>query len=417
MSHRGSDIQTPAFDRIASEGVSFARSYVQPLCTPTRAALLTGRMPVRFGLQYRPLRPWDNHGLPQSEELLSEVLQNAGYTTACVGKWHLGHGKPEHHPLSRGFDSFYGLITGAHDYFSHQRGTALDWQRDGQPLIEEGYSTDLLGDEAARIILEHTSQTKPLFLYLPFNAPHTPLQAPDELVAKYAKQHGERRAVYMAMVESMDSAINKVLSALDESGQSENTIVLFLNDNGGARIEGASNKPLRGGKGSALEGGIRVPALMRWPNQIDSGIQSQQLITAQDWMPTLLASAGIASATDFDGINLLENIKGNQSPIVRNNLFFGTISEKGWYLALIDDDYKYIRRTLHSGKQTEKLYQLSSDPSEQLDLSQQQPQQVERLRKLALKWHALSPNGIPEMVTEAPVGWELPSDWSEASRP
>ena len=417
MSHRGSDIPTPALDRLAREGVSLSRNYVQPLCTPTRASLMTGRVPIRFGLQYRPLRPWDQHGMPAGEILLSEVLQDAGYKTACVGKWHLGHGSPEQHPINSGFDSFYGLITGAHDYFSHERGGSLDWQRDGVPLHEEGYTTDLLGAEAARFIRRQRPDGQPFFLYLPFNAPHTPLQAPQEMVHNYREKFGERRATYMAMVESMDIAIGGVLTALDESGCTKNTIVLFVNDNGGARIEGASNRPLRGGKGSALEGGIRVPALLRWPQSIGAGTTSSQLVSVQDWMPTLLTAVGVGCDAEFDGRDVLPGLTGSADNEIQRDLFFGSISEKGWYLALINGKYKYLRRILGAGKLTEKLFDVELDPAEKNDLALQMPELLEQMRGRALEWHALSPAGNPVMVTEAPDGWSVPADWSEASRP
>lgn len=406
-----SEIRTPSLDRLAREGVSLSRNYVQPLCTPTRASLLTGRVPVRFGLQYRPLRPWDTHGLPTDELLLPEILQQAGYRTACVGKWHLGHGQSRHHPNKRGFDSFYGLITGAHDYYTHERGGALDWQRDGASLSEEGYTTELLGNEAVRFVQEQANSKRPFFLYVPFNAPHTPLQAPPDLIGHYSERNSERRATFMAMVESMDAAIGQVLVALDDTGEAENTIVLFLNDNGGARMEGASNKPLRGGKGSAFEGGIRVPALVRWPDKFPSDFSTNQVVSVQDWMPSILSACNLPIPDNLDGQNIFPALESSAS-VTRSDLFFGTISEKGWYLALIDGDYKYLRRVLPDGRKAEKLFHVANDPAEEQDLSKLEPNKFETMKLRALAWHALDPNGDPVMVTGAPDGWTVPEDWA-----
>ncbi|HJM39714.1 MAG TPA: arylsulfatase [Planctomycetota bacterium] len=406
-----SEIRTPSLDRLAAEGIRLNRNYVQPLCTPTRASLLTGRVPIRFGLQYRPLRPWDTHGLSTDELLLPEILQEVGYRTACIGKWHLGHGQAKHHPNNRGFDSFYGLITGAHNYFTHERGGALDWQRDGTSLKEEGYSTDLLGAEAERFVRAQADSERPFFLFVPFNAPHSPLLAPPDLIAHYSEGNSERRATYMAMVEAMDSAMGRVLAALDETGVSKNTIVLFLNDNGGARIEGASNKPLRGGKGSSFEGGIRVPAIARWPNKFPAGATTEQVVSAQDWMPSLLTSCGLPIPDNLDGQNIFPSLSGNNI-LPRKDLFFGTISEKGWYLALLDGDDKYLRRVLPDGRKAEKLFNVANDPEEEKDLSKLEPEKFEAMKARALAWHALDPNGDPVMVTDAPDGWTVPEDWA-----
>ncbi|MCH2111559.1 MAG: sulfatase-like hydrolase/transferase, partial [Planctomycetes bacterium] len=416
LGFRGSPAQTPHLDRLSEEGALLNRCYAQPLCTPTRVALLTGNMPVRYGLQYRPLRPWDRHGLPKSASLLPEKLQAAGYQTALIGKWHLGHGAPEHHPLRRGFDSFYGMMTGAHDYWTHERGGALDWQRNGSSLHEEGYSTTLLGLEAERFVRRAGERSQPWFLYLAFNAPHTPLQAPQERVDRLTGIVGERRATYLAMVEEMDAALGRVLSALDETKQTKETLVVFLNDNGGARIEGATNKPLRGGKGTAFEGGIRVPGMVRWPNSIPAG-NHEQLIHPTDWTPTLLTAAGATvSADEFDGENLLEALQTNH-PVSKSNQFFGTISEYGWFLAIIDGETKYVRRTLNDGRSFERLFDLSTDLGEDNDLSKEQPDTLARLATLADAWHALSPSGDPFMISEAPEGWTPPTDWADASRP
>ncbi|MBM3745567.1 MAG: arylsulfatase, partial [Acidobacteria bacterium] len=223
----GSEIRTPNLDRLATQGVRFERFYSYPLCSPTRSALMTGRSPMRLGVAYSVIRPWSSYGVPLEEHFMPQSFQAAGYSTAMTGKWHLGHARAGFMPNARGFDHAYGHVNGAIDYYTHIRDGGLDWHRNGRSVREEGYATDLLAGEAARII-ENRDRNRPLFLYLPFNAPHTPLQAPQPLLDKYASIADPRRRTFAAMVDSLDQGVGRVLAALDKSGMADNTMVLFF---------------------------------------------------------------------------------------------------------------------------------------------------------------------------------------------
>ncbi|MBT3868223.1 MAG: sulfatase-like hydrolase/transferase, partial [Gammaproteobacteria bacterium] len=283
VGYHGGDIETPSLDRLAAEGIQLDRFYTTPICSPTRAALMTGRNPMRLGIAYGVILPWDNIGVHPDERFLPEAFLDAGYQTAMVGKWHLGHAQQSYHPNERGFEHFYGHLhteVGYYPPFANKGGR--DFQQNGVTINDDGYETFLLADEASRYIRER-DPGKPFFLYLPFLAPHTPLDAPKELQDKYKdintdlaparsqQTDGTRRMaklmlresarpMYAAVVDAMDQSIGKVLDTLDDEEITDNTIVLFMSDNGGAAysIGGADNAPLRGGKGEVFEGGIRV---------------------------------------------------------------------------------------------------------------------------------------------------------------
>jgi len=267
VGYHGSEIRTPRLDSLAREGVEFDRFYVCPICTPTRAGLMTGRYPHRFGLRDTVIPPWRDYGLSTDEACLPELLAEAGYKRrACIGKWHLGHSRRAYHPLSRGFTSFYGHYNGALDYFTHLREGELDWHRGFEASRDEGYSTTLLADEAVRFI-EASDDAAPFLLYLPFNAPHAPLQAEPTALAEYGATNkpgrDAQRPTFSAMVTSLDTAIGRVLDSLEERGFTDNTLVWFFSDNGGEVKQGGNNKPLRGAKHTVWEGGVRVPAIVR----------------------------------------------------------------------------------------------------------------------------------------------------------
>ena len=230
----GGKTPTPHIDRIAREGLELARCYAFPFCSPTRSALLTGRMPIRYGMVFTVIRPWSPHGLPVEEHLLPETLKSLGYQTACIGKWHLGHAHRRLLPNARGFDHFYGHVNADVDYFSHRHMAGLDWQRNGVSVDEEGYSTALLAKEAVNWIRQR-DRTRPFFLYLPFNAVHTPLSAPDEVMVKYRQLPNARLRVLAGAIDAMDAAVGQVLDVLDSEGLAKDTVVLFLSDNGGSQ--------------------------------------------------------------------------------------------------------------------------------------------------------------------------------------
>ena len=230
----GSDIKTPNLDRLAETGAKLEQFYAQPMCTPTRAALLTGRYPMRYGLQTLVILPDQTYGLPTSERLLPQVLKEAGYTTALVGKWHLGHAKREYWPRQRGFDYHYGPLIGEIDHFTHEMHGQKDWYRNNRPLKETGYVTTLLGQDAVRYIGRHDPKN-PLFMYLAFTAPHTPYQAPQPYLDRYKTISDPARRAYAAMITAMDDQIGEVVKALEARGMRENTIIVFHSDNGGVR--------------------------------------------------------------------------------------------------------------------------------------------------------------------------------------
>ncbi len=312
----GKEIKTPNLDTLAAAGARLDQFYVQPLCSPTRASLMTGRYPMRYGLQVGVLRPWEKRGLPLEERMLPKVLKEAGYTTAIVGKWHLGQAERAYLPTSRGFDHQYGHYSGAIDYFTHDRDGGFDWHRDDRVCRDEGYSTHLIAREAERLLREQPAD-KPFFLYVPFNAVHAPHQVPDEYTAPYAGLPEPRRT-YAGMVAAMDEAIGQILAALDARGFRTNTLIFFSSDNGGpnpGRV--TSNGPLRAGKGTVYEGGTRVCACVAWPGHIKPGTVIAQPFHMVDWYPTLLklAGASLDQKLPLDGRDILPVLtQGKASP-------------------------------------------------------------------------------------------------------
>lgn len=451
VGYHGAPIETPHIDALAREGVELDRFYSQPICTPTRAALLTGRSPLRSGLVFGVIREWDYFGLPAGERLLSETLREAGYQTAIVGKWHLGHAHEGHTPNRRGFDHYYGHLLGDIDYYTHSRYGGIDWQRNGETLHEEGYSTDLLGAEAARVIANRDPK-KPLFLYVPFNAPHSPMQAPKALIERYSKLSSEPnlrahaefiegvadrlgisaeaaagivdppgdapRAVFAAMVHSLDLAIGRVLGALDEAGIADDTLVLFMSDNGGHVSLGSSNAPLRGEKSTVFEGGIRVPAAVRWPRGLRGERKVVQAIAAQDVFPTLLAAAGVevGSASTLDGVDRWPQIRG-AAPVAPGEIFFGVNGVAGRQEALRFDRWKLVRSLGFEGDPTTVLlFDVERDPLEQSDRASEEPELVVDLQARLDRWLALYPPGGAQGVHWPHPGWMAPADYNAAIR-
>ena len=349
---------TPNLDRLAKEGTELGRFYAYPVCSPTRAALLTGQMPRRFGI-VNPLNGQDR-GVPAGEVTLPSVLHDAGYTTALVGKWHLGTASS---PQKAGFDHFYGFLSASTDYFKHTaKNGRLDWQRDGKSVEEEGYSTYLLADEAVRQIKARDAK-KPFYIQLCFNAPHDPLAAPAELV--------EKRGLYKAVVEAMDIGIGRVLDAIDAEKLRENTLVVFLSDNGAGGAEGGSNAPMRGGKGSVYEGGIHVPAVVRWTGKIAAGAHLAQPMCVQDLLPTLaeVAGAKIPEAAKLDGASQWAAISSGK--VVEREPFVIASFDNAVY----DGAWKLI---MFEGA-TRALFNLAIDPSERNDVAKDNPEIVARL--------------------------------------
>ena len=306
------DIDTPNIDRIAEEGIKFNNGYVaHASCAPSRARLMTGRYPARFGFESNisTTQHDPNHGLPTSETIFPRFLQDAGYRTGMVGKWHLG-GATDFHPLNRGFDYFFGFLAGGHRYFDNEI-DILDDDLYASPLLEnrgvgefDGYLTDVLTNKAIEFINEDSDE--PYFLYLSYNAPHTPLRAPSRLVQQYDHIDDEDRRTYLAMVHSLDENVGRLLDELEALEQRENTMVFFTNDNGGP-LEHTSNYPLKGGKGNFDEGGLRVPFAASWPARWPQGVTYDPMIITMDISATVLAAANAQPShpdRPLDGIDL-----------------------------------------------------------------------------------------------------------------
>lgn len=436
VSFRGGNIPTPNIDRIASEGVVLDRFYTCPVCSPTRAGLMTGRYPIRFGMQRAVCRPFLEVGVPAAEETLPEMLGRAGYRhRGAVGKWHIGHAFRRFHPLNQGFGFFVGHFNGNIDYYTHHREGELDWHRGFEPNFDEGYSTDLIADEAVGFINRNAGEG-PFFLFVPFNAPHTPLQVPDKWLPAFASTTDERRRIYMAMVAAMDHAIGRILEALRRQDIEEDTLVWFASDNGGPRRLG-DNTPLRGSKGTVYEGGIRVASALRWPRMVPgNGRTVTGLISYLDVFPTLRRVTGLGSAggpgEPLDGEDVLDLILGREEPRSRRLYsYFESYGDER--LAVIDREWKLVRRGhpvlgenpadapppghTRSPATAERieLFNLDRDPHETTDLSSVEPQRRQAMLQMARSFRAIRQDGgVPPMVAPPPADWKAPPNWRMA---
>lgn len=390
VSYHGSDIKTPNIDRLAADGVRLEQFYAQPMCTPTRAALMTGRYPFRYGLQTAVIASNHTYGLPTDEFLLPQALHESGYYTAIIGKWHLGHADRKYWPRQRGFDYQYGPLIGEIDYFTHeQHEGVVDWYRDNKLVKEPGYSTTLLGNDAVKLIGQHDS-SQPLYLYLTFNAPHSPYQAPKEYLDKYSNISDPSRRAYAASITAMDDQIGRVVEALQKKGIRDNTVIFFQSDNGGTRnkmfageraaaVIPCDNGPYREGKGSLYEGGTRVIALANWPGHIKSGSTVDGMIHVVDMYTTVTAIAGAstAKAKPLDGLNMWPTLsEGKPSP--RTELIYNI---EPFRAGVREGDWKLIWRT--PLPYSTELYSIPQDPSEKNNLAAQQSEKVAELQKRA----------------------------------
>ena len=449
VGYHGGNIDTPSLDRLAEQGVQLNRFYTTPICSPTRAALMTGRDPMRLGVAYGVIMPWDNIGVNPAEHFMPESFGAAGYQTAMVGKWHLGHAQMTYHPNERGFEHFYGHLhteVGFYPPFANVGGK--DFQVNGVTADDEGYETYLLADEVSRYIRERDTQ-KPFFIYMPFIAPHTPLDAPAELQEKYKDidtdlpparsnqtdstrriskmlMRESARPMYAAVVDGMDQAIGQVLNTLDEEGLSDNTIVLFFSDNGGAAYSygGADNAPLRGGKGETFEGGIRVVSLMRWPEKLQGGQIFDQVMTVMDVFPTLADAAGVdpLNTFEFDGSSLWSSISEGTTHTREDMIMFASeIPIYGSFkLTAFDNTWKLVQEMEQdqlSTTVTNYLFKIADDPNEYNNLAAEYPDIVVSMSKAISEWRALHPVSGTRSVLIPPPGWRAPKDWASYPRP
>ena len=376
------DIPTPNVDSIAKKGIRFTNGYVScPVCSPTRAGLNTGRYQQRFGHEFNPGMPGnavESFGLPLSETFLAARLKAGGYTTGCVGKWHLGYTKG-YMPLDRGYDEFFGFLGGAHGYIGEGAGEGNHMMRGNDPIDEKEYLTDAFGRESVAFIEKH--KDKPFFLYLAFNAVHSPLQAIDKYLKRFPDIKDQKRRTFAAMQSAMDDAIGKVLDTVRKNNLEENTIIFFVSDNGGPTASTTSkNDPLRGFKGEVYEGGIRTPSMVQWPGHIPAGKVYEKPVISLDIAPTALAVAGIkADDAKFDGVDLMPFLKGG-SGVPHDVLYW----RFGPQHAIRKGDWKLL---LGPNGDT-GLYNLADDIAETKDLSADKPEKVKELNDLYEKWNS-----------------------------
>ena len=413
------EIHTPRLDDLALNGVICNNGYVtHPYCGPSRAGLITGRYQARFGMEINcSYSPYDlKMGLPLSEKTFANHLKEFGYRTGIIGKWHLG-AAPPFHPNNRGFDYFYGFLSGGHTYFpSGVTSTHPLLQENGLPhyTANEGcflplvrndntaefnqYLTRELSQDAVRFVNE---SEEPFCLYISYNAPHTPLEAPEETIAEYQHIDDWNRRVYAAMIDEMDQGIGSIIDALEESGKFDNTLIIFLSDNGGVAPKPghesenwANNKPFTGGKGSFLEGGIHVPFIIHWRDGLNSGIIYDGLISALDITPTLISVAGgNLENYDFDGVNIIPFIKGNNTDSPHEALFWRESEGACWAIRTVNT--KFLKREWNDS--TLEMYDMHSDPFEKINMMGK----LKDMNDLAELWNTWNEENKPNILLQS----------------
>jgi arylsulfatase A-like enzyme len=413
----GKEIKTSRLDKLAAAGAKLDAFYAQPVCSPTRAALLTGRYPMRHGLQVGVVRPWAQYGLPLEERTLPEALREAGYSTAIIGKWHLGHFAPEYLPTKRGFDRQYGHYNGALDYFTHDRDGGHDWHENDKVCRDEGYSTKLIARAATKFVEEHAGK-RPFFLYVPFNAVHAPHQAPPEYLQQHAHLKGERRK-YAAMLAALDDAVGEIVDAVERKGVKGNTLFVFSSDNGGPRPGVVTdNGKYRGGKGTVYEGGVRVAAFATWVGRIKAESTVTAPLHMVDWFPTLvkLCGAKTESKLPLDGHDLWPTLTSG-APSPHDAILLNTTPNGG---AVRAGDWKLVVKTgndspddgqaAKGGSESIELFNLIDDPYEKSNLAGAQPEKVKELKAVLSRFAA---EAVPPKARPKPKGFKSPKVWGE----
>ncbi|MCL7762965.1 sulfatase-like hydrolase/transferase [Polaribacter sp. Z014] len=397
------DIITPALDALADNGTIFTSAYVaHPFCGPSRAALMTGRYPHKIGAQFN-LPPNSGEtikkGVSLEETFISKVLDDAGYNTGAIGKWHLGS-NPEFHPNVRGFNDFFGFLGGGHDYFPEQyrkaykqqeaNGRKLIWdylhplEHNGKELHETEYVTDAFSREAIRFVTDAAKKEDPFFLYLAYNAPHTPLEAKEEDLKLFAHIKDKKRRTYAAMVYAVDRGVKKIIETLKATNQFDNTLIIFMSDNGGKTTSGANNFPLKEGKGSVYEGGFRVPMFMHWPNVVPAGKKSDNPIEAIDFYPTLarLADAKIPVGKELDGKNIWDDFLSGKNTHADENIYVLRHRNGFSDVGVRKNQWKAVK----AYKQKWKLFNIDHDISEENDISKSNPAVLKQMVNEARNW-------------------------------
>lgn len=376
-SYGAQDLKSPQIDKLISRGMKFTNFYANcPVCSPTRAALLTGHYQDLVGvpgvIRTHPENSW-GYFLPSAKTLANQ-FQHAGYQTAIIGKWHLGLESPNR-PTDRGFKLFRGFLGDMMDDYYHHRRHNVNYMRFNQKTIEpKGHATDLFSDWTVEYLKQQASLKQPFFLYLAYNAPHTPIQPPEEWVEKVRGREQDmplKRAKLVALIEHLDAGIGKVIQALDETGLSENTIIVFSSDNGGQLSAGANNSKLRDGKQSMYEGGLKVPTGIVWKNRIEPHSQTDFMAMSMDLFPTLCEASGFAVPANLDAVSFLPTLEGKPQPPLRKNWFFRRREGGNRYggktiEAVRSGDWKLLQNSPFAPLE---LYNLKTDPLEVKNLA------------------------------------------------
>jgi arylsulfatase B len=434
VGYHGGFVKTPNIDRIARSGVELDRFYVSPMCSPTRAGLLTGRYPMRYGMGRSVVRPWAKHGLPPEERTLPEALGQAGYAhRGAFGKWHLGHLAPQWHPLSQGFTEFRGCYNGAADYYTRNRDGQTDWHANWDDVEEKGYTTDLIADAAAGFVSKR-AKDGPFFCYVAFTAPHEPFAAPQEYVARYANLDDDpkdgkpsEKQLLAAMTAAMDDGIGRILKSVEDAGIARDTLVVFMSDNGGIGAIPQNNAPLRAAKLTVYEGGVRVPAAAWWPGTIEGGRKIETPLINVDLMPTILRACGATAADNaapLDGQDVFDVLTGKPADenLKSRDLYFftgqaGLQSEQlavttgdGWKLVIVGPD---IRRGdgAPTPEHRVQLFHLAEDPLEKTDLAAKEPARVKQLTRKLVEFRKSEPAASMPPANRKPPQFQPPQKW------
>ncbi|MDG2186608.1 MAG: sulfatase-like hydrolase/transferase [Mariniblastus sp.] len=425
--------ETPNIDQFVASGIELDRFYVAPMCSPTRAGLLTGRYPIRFGLARAVIPPQRNFGLPVTERMLPELLAEAGYQQRGIfGKWHLGHHHRKWHPLSRGFTQFEGHYNGAIDYFDLTREGERDWHVGFEPSPKPGYATDLIADAACRFIEQAAADEAPYFCYVPFNAPHSPFQAKPADVQRYAqadKPTAEEKL--QGMIWSMDQGIGRILQAIDETGESDNTQIWILSDNGGVGRFDRNNQPLRGSKLTTFEGGTRVIASVRWPARWKGERKITEQIGYIDLLPTIVTSAGLnpkaleRPGRPLDGLPLNDLLAGTADDLPDRDWYsyHGQSGEQKETMSIHTADWKLIvmgpdvRRHEIGPDHQLFLFEIARDPLEKSNVANEHPKIVAELTGKLIAHRSLQPDASVPTFRVGKEGFQPWANWDIRQAP
>lgn len=394
VGYHGGEMATPNIDKLVEDGMELNRFYTYPICSPTRTSLLTGHISMR----HRVFMPFDadsgDHTLTHDDQLMNQAFKDAGYMTMTAGKWHLGLTHTRDFPINRGFDHTYGSLEAFPDYWTHNgRGGSKDWARDGKTVFENGYITDLFGNEISRLIRDR-DPSKPFFSYVAFTAPHAPLQAPQEYVDKYAHIEDESRRIYCAMVEVLDVAIGNILKAIDDEGIRDNTIVMFFSDNGPGPV--GDNGGFRGRKGQLYEAGTRMPAVIRWPGRIPAGVRNDQPMAVYDLFPTFVEAIGLKTnlRTPFDGESMWDSLQSGKTRPRKTDIVIGT----GTGYSVHSGEYKLVHSNINRNApdngpaELVELFKIYEDPKETANVADAHADVVGKLVADNAEWAELISN-------------------------